>query len=100
MLGETDFQKSSFRHYVGIIENEQMLEEFWRENSDVLMAIVNADEDIRRKASQVLQESAKLRQELEEIEKQLSEEKDRLRLKYNFQDTEIQTPPERGTVIF
>lgn len=94
LVCETNFQRFSFRHYVGTIENEQMLEEFWRENSKALMAIIYADEAIMRKASQVLQESDRLGFELEEIENQLSKEKNRLRLKYNFTDEEIQTLPE------
>jgi len=94
LVSEANFQQFSFCHYVGIIENEQMLEEFWRGNSEALMAIIYADEDIMRKASQVLRESYRLRLELEEVENQLSEEKNRLRLKYNFTEKEFQTPPE------
>lgn len=94
LLSETNFQQCSFRHYVGIIENEQMLREFWSESSEALMAIIDANEDIGRKASQVLQESDRLRLELEQVEDQLSEEKNRLRAKYNFTEKEIQTPPE------
>lgn len=94
LLSETNFQQSSFRHYVGIIENEQMLREFWSESSEALMAIIDANEDIRRKASQVLLESDRLRLELGQVENQLSEEKNRLRAKYNLTDKESQTPPE------
>ena len=94
LVSETNFQQFSFRHYVGVIENEQRLEEFWRENSEALMTIAYADENIVRKVSQVLQESDRLRLELEEVENQLSEEKNRLRLKYNFTEKEIQTLPE------
>lgn len=95
LVSETNFQQFSFSHYVGVIENEQMLEEFWRENSEALMTIIYVDEDIMCKASQVLRESDRLRLELKEVENQLSEKKNRLRLKCNFTEKEIQTPEEQ-----
>jgi len=93
LVSGTNFQRFSFRHYVRTMENEQGLKEFWRENSEALMTITNADENTMRKVSQVLQESDTLGHELEEIENQLSEEKNKLRLKYNFTEKEIQTLP-------
>jgi len=91
LLGGKTNPKGQFSPYLGTVENAQMLEEFWRENSEVLMAIVDADEDVRSRRSQVLQESDRLGLELEEIGNQLSKEKNRLRLKYNFTDKEIET---------
>jgi len=93
LMSGTTFRQIAFRRYVGIIENGQRLEEFWKGNSEALVGIINADAGIMRKASQVLQESDRLRDELKEIENQLSEERDRLKVKYNFTKKEIETPP-------
>lgn len=94
LMSGTTFRQIAFRYYVGIIENEQRLEEFWRGNSEALVGIINADAGIMRKASQVLQESDRLRDELKELENQLSEGRNRLKVKYNFTKKEIETPPE------
>jgi hypothetical protein len=94
LISGTTLQQIAFRYYVGIIENEQRLEELWRGNSETLMAIIKADAGITHKASQVLQESYRLQHGLKEVENQLSEERNKLKEKYNFTEKEIQNSPE------